>query len=332
MDFQLLGTGSPLVDYSLSVTETLLERFVPGGKGGTRNISEAEKSAILKNFNGTVLRTPGGSAANTVRTFAAIGGKAALFGKTGCDADADFFTSALRNDNVDDALICRSGTVPTGFCLSLITPDAERTMLSNLGASLCITGDDMAKIDFAKFDYLLLEGYLISEPWVDKLLALAESSGCKIALDLNNFELAARAKTRFTEIISRYVSLLFGNEQEISALLECSDRAEQLSALRRFTETTVFKLGSKGALIVLPDELITVDACKVDTVKDTTGAGDFFAAGFFYGMSRHCSPAVCGRLGAVCASHIIAETGTILSEQSLQSMIKHINDEVQNEL
>lgn len=329
MDFQLLGTGSPLVDYSLPVTETFLEKFVPGGKGGTRNISEADKSAILQTFNGTVLRTPGGSAANTVRTFAALGGRAALFGKTGKDQDADFFTSALRDNNVDDTLICRSETDPTGFCLSLITPDAERTMLSNLGASLCITDDDLAGIDFSKFDYLLLEGYLILEPWVDKLLASADASGCKIALDLNNFELVTRAKTRFTEIISQYVSLLFGNGQEISALLGCSDRTQQISSLRQLVKETVFKLGSKGALIVLPDELITVDACKIAPVTDTTGAGDFFAAGFFYGMSRHCPPALCGKLGAICASHIIAETGTILTEQSLQSMIKCINNEVQ---
>ena len=146
MSFQLLGAGSPLVDYSLAVTENFLQKSVPCTKGATAHISPAEKTAVLNNFDGHTLRTPGGSAANTLRTFTALGGRSSHFGKAGNDDDGNFFAQAMLNAGCDDSLILKDDVFATGYCLTLVTPDGERTMLSDLGASLRINENDLKKI------------------------------------------------------------------------------------------------------------------------------------------------------------------------------------------
>ena len=169
MSFKLLGTGSPLVDYSLEISDAALAETVPDGKGCTRNISHQERDVILCRGN-NICRSPGGSAANTIRAFSRLGGTASLFGKTGNDEDGDFFRSQLLTAGADDSLLLQTDFSGTGYCLSLITPDAERTMLSNLGASLDIAVADVEKVPFGNFDFLLMEGYLACELWSIPLL------------------------------------------------------------------------------------------------------------------------------------------------------------------
>ena len=138
MSFFLIGAGSPLVDYTTEVAEEFLKNSVSGCKGGTLNISDAERSRIFAALNGTVLRTPGGAAANTVCALGRAGVSAAFFGKTGIDEDGEYFRSELKSCGVSPKFLL-SGNGKTGYCVSLVTPDAERTMRSNLGVSTDIT-------------------------------------------------------------------------------------------------------------------------------------------------------------------------------------------------
>lgn len=319
MAFHLLGTGSPLVDYSLAVTEEFLQKYSPCAKGATVHISNAEKNIITDACNGSFLRTPGGSAANTLRTFTALGGKGAHFGKTGNDADGDFFCRAMRQTGCDDSLLLKDEIFSTGYCLSLVTPDGERTMLSDLGASLKVTADDVKKIDFSRYDFLLLEGYLIREKWLTVMLTAARAGSCKIALDLNNFAMVEQYREIFTEIINSGIDLLFANEAEMQALFPGKERQEIVKLLPEKVPMAIFKLGKDGALIVKKDSVTAIPAIPT-VVKDTTGAGDFFAAGFFYGLSLGLPHHLCGQIGTLCASAIIAGSGTVLSKENWNSL------------
>jgi sugar/nucleoside kinase (ribokinase family) len=329
MSFKLLGTGSPLVDYSLSVTDDFIDTHVPGGKGGTRNISASRKDHLIAAAGGVdCIRTPGGSAANTIRAFARLGGQGALFGKIGNDADGEFFRTALRDSGADISMLPVSETFSTGFCLSLITPDAERTMLSDLGASLDVNADDLKKNDLRTFTWLLAEGYLICEPWIDGLFAAARNAGCKIALDLNNFELVKSKRSCFQEIIDSGIDLLFANQQEVSALFPEIPSERLPEKLQQILPLTVVKSGKDGSMIISRKEILSIPAVENIEVKDTTGAGDFYAAGFFYGLSRELPLAVCGKIGSLCAAEVIKLTGTMYRDEDFKKLYNIITKEV----
>ncbi|MBO7328163.1 MAG: adenosine kinase [Lentisphaeria bacterium] len=327
MSFKLLGAGSPLVDYSLKISDAALENIVPDGKGCTRNISHQEKDQVLCRGE-NICRSPGGSAANTIRAFSRLGGTAALFGKAGYDDDGKYFRKQLTISGADDSLLLETDSNGTGYCLSLITPDAERTMLSNLGASLDIAVEDIEKIRFSNFSFLLMEGYLACESWSIPLLQKAKKSGIPVALDLNNFELVRKKRELFNFLVNNYTDLLFANEEEIKALLDArnidgiENKLPQLQA--------VIKLGKEGSLLVTPttSNVIKIPPSPVEKLKDTTGAGDFYAAGFFFGMSRNLSGEKCCRLGALCASAIISVTGTELNDEQWNLLKNNINNEV----
>lgn len=326
MSFKLLGAGSPLVDYSLEISDAVLENIVPDGKGCTRNISHQEKDQVLCRGE-NICRSPGGSAANTIRAFSRLGGTAALFGKAGYDDDGKFFREQLTASGADDSLLLETDFNGTGYCLSLITPDAERTMLSNLGASLDIAVEDVKKINFSDFSFLLMEGYLCCESWSIPLLQKAKNAGIPVALDLNNFELVRRKRELFNFLVNNYTDLLFANEEEIKALLDVADIDGIENKLH--LPQAVIKLGREGALLVTqPGKVIKVPPVPVEKLKDTTGAGDFYAAGFFFGMSRNLSGEKCCRLGALCASAIISVTGTELNDEQWNLLKNNINNEV----
>ena len=325
MGFKLLGVGSPLVDYSLEISDAELKKIVPDGKGCTRRLSRQERSLIFGSGKNLIF-TPGGSAANTVRALARLGGQSALFGKIGDDADGEFFCQQLRIAGADDSLIAVSEKIATGCCLSLITPDAERTMLSDLGASLDISENDLQKIPFGEFSCLLLEGYLSCEKWSVPLLKMAKASALPAALDLNNYELVKNNREYFLSLTNSYIDILFANEQEISALLGTDDPYMIMDQVN--SAMVVLKRGKNGSVLILKKDrkIIEIESIKTGRVKDTTGAGDFYAAGFFYGMSRNWQLADCCRAGSACASAIISRTGTLLSEEEWDQLHKFVNE------
>ncbi|MBO5668252.1 MAG: adenosine kinase [Lentisphaeria bacterium] len=329
MSFKLLGVGSPLVDYSVDVSENFIAEKVSGGKGGTRNISAEEKDSILAGFTGRITRTPGGSAANTVRIFSALSGQASLFGKTGNDDDGKFFRTSLISAGAGTDLLICDDSADTGFCLSLITPDAERTMLSGLGASLNISAAEAAAVDFSSFGLMLVEGYLCQETWMDILWAKARQAGCRIALDLNNFELVTKIRPRFHQLLGSKADLLFANIQELAALYPQMTEPELFDSISRQVPLAVIKLGKNGSVILHNGRQLLIGAEKNLTVRDTTGAGDYYAAGFLYGLSRGAELETCGRLGSLCAAAVITRTGTALNENELNELYHIINREVE---
>lgn len=324
MNFKLLGVGSPLVDYFSAVSDAFLNKTVPEGKGCTRSISRQERSLILEKCP-SIHRSPGGSAANTVRAFAELGGKAALFGKLSRDEDGSYFRDELKKSGANDSLLLETDLYGTGYCLSLITPDAERTMLSDLAASRKITLDELELVPFSDFNIMLLEGYLALENWSIPLLEKARKSNVKIALDLNNYELVSREKSRFQYIIGKYVDILFANEEEICSLTGTGDPQDIRKEIRH-PDLIIVKQGDRGSLWITDGNCTEIAPVKISNVKDTTGAGDFYAAGAIYGIAENLPVNACGYAASLCAAEVIKQNGTLLNGKQWDFLRKTIND------
>lgn len=313
MKFNLLGVGSPLVDLSVQVTDEFLTAHVSGKKGGTLNITDAERADLLSLLDNKYLTVAGGAAANTVIAAAELGLNTALLGKTGIDREAEIFRQALLDSGASTIGLLSDEFAPTGYCLALVTPDAERTMRSNLGASLNVSVSDAENFDFSAFDWVLLEGYFINTAFLDAVLDHAARTGCKIALDLCSFELAEKFRDKFLRVIAR-VDLLFANREEASALTGETDLGKLIGTLGNFPGITALKLGAAGSVVISNDHAVKVPAVKTDRIVDTTAAGDYYAAGFFYGLAHDFTLEKCAAAAAMTAAEIVRHHGTKLNK------------------
>ncbi len=322
----LLGVGSPLVDYSAAVSEEFLSEHISGSKGGTQNISDTGKEQILRHISSPVFKVAGGAAANTVMAAAELGVTTSLFGKTGNDENSVFFREAMNGSGASAADLLISETMPTGYCLTLVTPDAERTMRSNLGASLDVSPQDAENFDFSRFQWVLAEGYFIDTGFFEAVLESAKAAGCKVAVDLCSFELAGKYRERFIRLLTRYADLLFANFDEAAALTEEKNSAGIMGCLKNILPAAALKLGSDGSMVYADGKCHTVPAAPVKRVLDTTAAGDYYAAGFFYGVSRNMPWEKCGRAGSLAAAEIVAHTGTKLKQERWDKLKLHLEN------
>ena len=331
MPFRITAVGSPLVDYNACVDDAFLQKFVPGAKGGTIHITDDEKNAICERLNNSMLRTCGGSAANTAFALAKLGVETAFVGKLGKDPDGEYFLNEMTRCNLDGKNIIVSESGSTGYCISLVTPDAERTMRSNLGVSTGLTAGDFSPGTFEGSDWVHIEGYMAECDAFETMLECARSAGCKIGLDLSSFELAESHRELFTSVLeSGKIDLIFANSEEAIALTGCDDDEKNLQYFAKYCTYSVLKLGSRGALVINRDEndVYQIAAEEVFKVVDTTAAGDFFAAGFYFGLSNESYTCVCGRCGAIMAAEIIQHFGTVLPEEYWMDILWDVNSEV----
>ncbi|MCI5778545.1 MAG: adenosine kinase [Lentisphaeria bacterium] len=316
MSLRLLGVGSPLVDYSAQVPEEFIRSRLSGGKGGTRNIGPAEKAELLAVCPGPVTVSAGGAAANTVMAASELGVRGALLGKLGCDADGERFLRDMRMAGADVSELRTDPDTATGYCVALVTPDAERTMRSDLGASLNLTPAEVGQCDFSRYDRVLLEGYFVNTDIFEPVMLRARAAGVGVAVDLCNYELVTAGRERFTRLIARYADMVFANRDEAAALTGKKEPDPMARALAKICRTAVVKLGADGAIIASENRLEAVPPVRVGRVVDTTAAGDYFAAGFFYALGRGRSAARCGAAGARCAAEIIQYPGTKLPREA----------------
>ncbi|MBR4884649.1 MAG: adenosine kinase, partial [Lentisphaeria bacterium] len=258
------------MDYTAEVDESFLQEFVPGCKGGTLNIDDAERSRLFSALGNNFLRTPGGAAANTVCALGRAGISTAFFGKTGCDKDGEYFRNELESCGVaPDLLLSSPGN--TGYCISLVTPDAERTMRSNLGVSIDITPSELAGCDFKSSSWLLTEGYMLAIPGFEKIFELAKNSGCHTALDISSIEIAFNSRKTLPELLQQSVDLIFCNNDEAIALTGTDSPEHNAGYLADLCGLAVIKLGAEGSLIKQRGGLpIRVQAYSFGAATDTT--------------------------------------------------------------
>ena len=325
MAWTVLGVGSPLMDLLLDVDDAFLKDHVPGAKGGMEMAEPETVSALLEISGTTPRKVPGGSAGNTLFALAKMGVPCAMLGKLGTDSAGDFYRAEFRRNGGDDSFFVATGEAPTGTCLSLVTPDAERTMRSALGASLLLTPEEVRSRDYASFDLVFIEGYMLFSSVFDMLLESVKAAGCRIGFDLASFEVAGIFREKLLKtVLPEYVDLLFANEEEAAALLGGGSPAEMAEKLGSMCETVVVKSGVRGSVARHGDETVEIPAFVVPDPVDTTAAGDLYAAGFLRGLAAGAPLDRCGRLGARTSAEVVKVFGSVLSEESWSKVFEEM--------
>ena len=308
---QLVGIGNAIVDVLARTDDAFLDRH--GLNKGAMTLIDADQADRLYDTMGPAIEMSGGSAANTIAGFAALGGDAAYIGKVKTDQLGAVFTHDIRSLGVVfDTPKATSGP-PTARCLILVTPDAQRTMNTYLGACVELGPADIDEARIAAAQIVYMEGYLWDPPAAKdafrKAMAIAGANGTRSALTLSDGFCVDRYRDEFRALVDGPLDILFANEDEIKSLYQVDDFDDALQAIRGRVDMAALTRSEKGSVIVAGDEIHIVDAEPVADLQDTTGAGDLFAAGFLYGLTHGRSYHDCARLGGIAAAEVISQIG-----------------------
>ena len=303
----IVGVGSALVDILAHEEEDFLNK-TGAVKGGMTYVSKEfiEKTLSLASNRSSLV--PGGSACNTIVGVGKLGGQARFIGKCGNGQMGQFFESDLKRQNVEPLLL-RSDS-PTGRVLSIITPDAQRSMFTFLGASAESSPQEITKDFFSDAAIVHIEGYLLFNPdLILTVLKMAQQSGARISLDLASFNVVEESHDLVEHIVESFVDILIANEDEAEAYTGHRDEARAIEALSKKVEIAVLKVGEQGSFIACSGQIVPIQPKTGGAAIDTTGAGDLWAAGFLYGLVNGYSLERCGELGSACGYEVCQVIG-----------------------
>jgi sugar/nucleoside kinase (ribokinase family) len=303
----IVGVGSALIDILAHEDEVFLSK-TGAVKGGMTYVDKEFIDETLSHSSQPPALVPGGSACNTVVGVGKLGGAARFVGKCGAGTMGEFFENDLKSQNVEPALL-RSDS-PTGRVLSIITPDAQRSMFTFLGASAEAKPQDIAPDFFKNAAIVHIEGYLLFNPeLILKVLETAKSSGASVSLDLASFNVVKESYEQLHHIVASYVDILIANEDEALAYTGHKDEARALEGLAANVEIAVLKVGKRGSFIASRNQVVPIQPKTGAPVIDTTGAGDLWAAGFLYGLVNGYALEQCGELGSACGYEVCQVVG-----------------------
>ena len=322
---RILGIGNALVDIMTIVdNEDVLERFsLP--KGSMTLVNEEKSLIVMKGTHGLKKSlSSGGSAANTIHGLGKLGLPTGFIGSIGIDEIGDFFENDMKSAGVE-TLMKKQKSV-TGTAVALITPDSERTFATHLGAAVELSAEMLNKNDFASYDLLYLEGYLIyNRLLVERACQIAKENNMTVALDLASFNVVSERLNDFRDIISNYVDIVFANEEEAKAFTGM-DAEKALNEISKYCDIAILKVGKNGSWIKKNDKVIKVESILADCI-DTTGAGDLYAAGFLYGMAMNEPLEKCGKYGSLMSGKVIEVVGAKMGEDRWAAIRKEIQPE-----
>jgi len=323
MDYDVDGVGNAIMDLQVHCDDEFLDT-IGVEKGVMTLVEEARQRQVLELLAAHVVhRCSGGSAANTVVGIADLGGRAAYAGKTGSDAFGRHYLEEMRGLGIAIEVDANHGR--TGTCVVLITPDAQRTMLTHLGVSSTLAEDDIDGDEIAKAAYVYIEGYLFAGDSTRaaalKAVELAKARGVKVALTVSDPFLIDLCRDDFIRLIEGAVDLLFCNEIEARALTGLDDPVACAREIHRHADNVALTLGRNGSLIMHENEVIPIEGVEVEAV-DTTGAGDMYAAGVLYGITHGLSWHQAGHLGSHAAAQIVAQLGARLPRRYTHAEIE----------
>jgi len=313
MTYDVYGVGNAIMDLQLQCDDTVLDDI--GVEKGIMTLSEeAQQQYVLERLSDhPVNQCSGGSAANTIVGIADFGGKAAYACKVGNDGFGQQYIREMRTLGITIGVPANNGQ--TGSCVVLITPDAQRTMLTHLGASATLNQDDISAAEIARAKYVYIEGYLFAGAATKaaalKTIELAKQQGVKVALTVSDPFLIDLCRDEFRKLIEGPVDLLFCNEQEARSLTGFDDPIECAREIHKHAENVALTLGKNGSVIMHEGEMIPIEGVEVNAV-DTTGAGDMYAAGVLYGVTNGLSWHQAGHLGSHAAAQVVAQLGARL--------------------
>jgi sugar/nucleoside kinase (ribokinase family) len=308
----VLAIGDAVVDVIATADDSFLE--AEGLVKGSMRVLDAAEATRLYEHMGPARETSGGSAANTVAGIAALGGRAGFVGQVADDQLGEVFAHDIRAHGVEFETPPGNGEVPTGRCLILVTPDAQRTMNTFPGAAHTLSESALDEPQIRDAAILYLEAYLwrAEDPRaaMRRALSIARAAGRKVAFTLSDIALIRLYRDHYVEMIEAgQIDLLIANEAEIMALAGIADHEAAIAAVAPRVELLLVTRSEKGAIAVAQGRHAEIPADPVEQVVDTTGAGDLFAAGFLLGVARGRPLEESLRMGAIAAAEVISHFG-----------------------
>ena len=317
MKYDVYGVGNALVDVQAQVTDKIVAQ-TEFAKGIMTLVDDEQQRSVLKSIDGLPLnRCAGGSAANTIVAVADFGGTAAFSGKVGADEMGEFFLDDMRKLGVSfDVMPAAKG--PTGTCAVLITPDANRTLLTNLGVATALEADDIDEQIVRDAKYVYIEGYLFTGDTTKqaayRAIELAQKHHVKIAFTASDPFLVNLIRDEIWQLIKGPVDLFFCNEEEAKSLTGKQDVIECAHEIHRHAENVALTLGANGSILMHDGEAIPIEGVQVDAI-DTTGAGDMYAGGLLYGITNGRTWQQAGHLASHASARIVSQLGARLQNK-----------------
>jgi len=304
---KILGIGNAIVDVLCKVDDDFLVKNSLT-KSTMKLIDEDEFKTLLSliNIEETV---SGGSVANSIVGLSQLGNNVGFIGKISEDNLGQKYEDGLKKEKVNYLYNKKKEPIPTGSCLILITPDSERTMCTYLGTAGKINDQDIDESIIKNSEITFLEGYLWDEGEPKKAFDKAITYSNKVAMSLSDLFCVERHKKHFLELAKNKLDIIFANEQEITSLIDANSFEEIVTFSKQIKKNVVITRGDKGAISILNNELIECEAQQNLNIKDLTGAGDLFAAGYLHGIINNLSIKECLIKGTELSSKIIQKIG-----------------------
>ena len=324
--YDVVGIGNAIVDVLVQADDDLIDNFELT-KGTMALVDEAQAERLYASV-GPGLETSGGSAANTLAGVAQLGGRAGFIGRVRNDQLGGIFTHDIRSVGARFDTPAATEGPSTARCLILVTPDAQRTMCTYLGASVGLDPADLDLDMVAQAKVLYLEGYLWdSDEAKAAFIAAAEvarAHGGEVALSLSDAFCVERHRESFQELVDGHVDILFANEMEITALYKDNSVEEAADQVRGRCKLAALTRSEQGSLVLNGAGTHSVAPFQLGPLLDTTGAGDLYAAGFLHAYTQGQAVDACGRLGSLCAGQVVTQLGPRPQGSLKQLVAQHL--------
>jgi len=308
----LVGIGNAIVDIVTNIDDEFLKRNLLQ-KGSMNLINLEDSDRILKECK-IIKQISGGSAANTVVSLANLGNNVEFIGRIKNDKFGNFFSKDIKESGASFNSKYVETKESSAHSIILITPDAQRTMCTYLGASIEFEPNNINYESIKASKYLYLEGYLwdseLAKQAFIKAAKIAKESKTKIILSLSDAFCVDRHRESFLNLINDFVDILFCNEEELKSLFKAIDLEQCKIKINSLCELTAITLGERGSIIVNKNKTEVIKPLLLGKAVDTTGAGDIFAGGFIHGLINNLSLNNCGQIGSICAGHIVTQIGS----------------------
>jgi len=322
----VVGIGNAIVDVLTTTDDSFIEKL--SLNKGSMTLIDENKSKELYEMTTNKIQRSGGSVANSLACVAQLGGKAAFIGRVKDDKLGAIFAEELSTTGTIFKTPPSTVGPSTAKCLIFVTPDAQRTMCTYLGASVLLEPKDIDLSAVREAKILYLEGYLWDNPAAKKAFIkaaeIAKNAGRKVALSLSDSFCVNRHRESFIKLVRDHIDILLANEDEIKTLYKTPSLKTALEKLKRKCDLAAITIGEKGSIVISNGKEIYIDPLILGKAIDTTGAGDLYAGGFLKGLADGLNPELSAKIGSICAGQIVTQLGSRSNTDLLDLINSHL--------
>ena len=325
----VLGAGTAIVDLLVRVDDDFLAQELPDGRGNTTWVEAARLDELIRRLHERGFqpeKAPGGSTGNLLCGLSELGLETRFLGWLGLDDDGVYYRDTFAESGGNTRSFKYHPSKHTGRCLSLVSPDADRSMVTDLGASAEMRANEIHVSDLEGVSLLHTEGYLCGlndRTFLPRLFEQAKNAGIPVSFDLASYGIVREYRDGIRDDLGKYVDIVFANELEAAEFAGTGDPESMLDALAELCPVAAVKLGALGSIVRMDGRTVRVAPEQANPV-DATGAGDLWQAGFLFGWLHHAAPEVCGRIGSILGAAAVSNFGARLPEDRWHELRERI--------